>query len=288
MIIVTGANGHLGRGIVEHLLTRVPAEDIGVSVRDPDKARGLAERGVRVRRADFADPSTLKAAFESATQVLIVSIDQIGESAVAQHTAAIRAAGSAGASRVLYTSHMGAAPDSPFAAASDHAATEAALRASGMTFTSLRNGFYANTAQWLIAGALDSGQLTAPEDGPISWTAPADLAEAAAAILVGEGSFEGPTPPLAGPAPLDLTELAAVASEVHGRSITRVTVSDDQYASDLIESGTPPHFAQLFVGMFGASRRGDFASDAPTLERVIGHPATPVRDALVRPPASAN
>ncbi|MGV9899573.1 NmrA family NAD(P)-binding protein, partial [Streptomyces tendae] len=66
MIIVTGATGQLGRRIVEHLLTRVPAEQVGVSVRDPGspRARTFADRGVRVRRGDFADAGSLAHAFE--------------------------------------------------------------------------------------------------------------------------------------------------------------------------------------------------------------------------------
>ena len=59
MIIVTGANGQLGRATVEQLLGRIPAKQIGVSVRDPEKAQGLAERGVRVRPGDFADAPSL-------------------------------------------------------------------------------------------------------------------------------------------------------------------------------------------------------------------------------------
>ncbi len=180
MIIVTGATGQLGRGIVEQLLARVPPDQVGVSVRDPEKAGAFAARGVRVRRGDFADPASLKYAFEGATQVLIVSVDELGDAAVARHGAAIEAARAAGAQRILYTSHMGASPDSPFAAAADHAATEALLRDSGVPFTSLRNGFYANTAMMLVGQALQTGTLTAPEDGPVSWTAPADLAEAEA------------------------------------------------------------------------------------------------------------
>src|ERR1039458_663332 len=64
LIIVTGANGQLGRAIVEQLLGRIPAEQIGVSVRDPEKAQGRAEQGVRVRRGDFADAASLAHAFE--------------------------------------------------------------------------------------------------------------------------------------------------------------------------------------------------------------------------------
>src|SRR4051794_8742979 len=128
-IVVTGANGKLGRAIVERLLERVPASRVGVSVRDVSGAAELAERGVRVRAGDFDDPAALAAAFEGASQVLVVSVDGLGEAAVRRHRAAIAAAHGAGA-RVLYTSHQNASPGSPFAAAPDHAATEAALRAS--------------------------------------------------------------------------------------------------------------------------------------------------------------
>lgn len=73
MIVVTGATGQLGHAIATRLLDRLPASEIGVSVRDPDKARDLHEAGVRVRRGDFAEPDSLTEAFEGATQVLIVS-----------------------------------------------------------------------------------------------------------------------------------------------------------------------------------------------------------------------
>jgi NAD(P)H dehydrogenase (quinone) len=285
MIIVTGAGGQLGRSTVEHLLSRLPADQVGVSVREPGKAADLARRGVRVRRGDFDEPATLVEAFEGATQVLIVSVDDLGEAAVARHATAIEAARRAGARRILYTSHLGARAGSPFAAAPDHAATEALLRSSGVPFTALRNGFYADTAVMLVAQALRTGTLVAPEDGPVNWTAPADLAEAAAVVLTQDGRWEGPTPPLAGGERTNLTALARIASEVHGREITRVTVSEDEYRTTLVEHGTPERYADLFLGMFRASRHGDFATDDPTLERLLGHPPTTIRDLLSRQPA---
>ncbi|MBA2679662.1 MAG: NAD(P)H-binding protein, partial [Ktedonobacteraceae bacterium] len=71
MLIVTGANGHLGRAVVEHLLELVPAERLGVSVQDTEKARDLEQRGVRVRRGDFDDAASLAHAFEGASRVLV-------------------------------------------------------------------------------------------------------------------------------------------------------------------------------------------------------------------------
>lgn len=67
MIVLTGASGQLGGRIVDRLLERVSADQVGVSVHDPERAAALAARGVRVRRGDFADPDTLPAAFEGAS-----------------------------------------------------------------------------------------------------------------------------------------------------------------------------------------------------------------------------
>src|SRR5690242_1735149 len=119
VIVVTGGSGVLGRGVVERLLDHVPADGIAVSVRDVDAAADLAARGVRVRRGDFAEPTTLAAAFEGAEQVLVVSVNALGDEARDGHRAAIEAAVAAGARRVLYTSHQGARPDPLFAAAPD-------------------------------------------------------------------------------------------------------------------------------------------------------------------------
>nr|WP_272209698.1 NAD(P)H-binding protein [Marinicella sp. W31]MDC2875519.1 NAD(P)H-binding protein [Marinicella sp. W31] len=63
-MIVTGASGQLGRKIVENLLDRVPAKQIGVSVRDPQKVADLKARGVRVQRGDYNDLKSLRLAWE--------------------------------------------------------------------------------------------------------------------------------------------------------------------------------------------------------------------------------
>ena len=280
MIVVTGATGKLGHVIVERLLERLPAQQIGVSVRSPEKAEAFAERGVRVRRGDFGDASSLRHAFEGASQVLIVSVDSVGETAVNHHRNAVEAARAIGAQRVLYTSHMAANPASLFAPALDHAATEAILTTLGMAFTSLRNGFYTESALQLMGNALETGQLVAPEDGPVSWTVTADLAEAACLALTGKAHFQGLTPPLTASEALDFTGVAAIASELAGRPITRVTVTDKEYKASLVAKGVPEMWADLFLGMFKASRRGEFAAVDPTLERLLGRPPITLREFL--------
>lgn len=279
MIVITGASGKLGSLVVDRLLERVPAEQIGVSVRDPARADGLAARGVRVRRGDFAEPSSLDAAFEGATTVLIVSVNAIGPEKVAQHTGAVDAAYAAGAKRVLYTSHQGAGAASLFSPMVDHAATEEYLSGLGTPFTSLRNGYYADTIPLLFGRALETGELVAPADGPVSWTAHADLASAAARILV-DGRYEGATPPLTAPAVFDLEQVAALLGELGGRPVKRVVVGDEEWHAGMVAQGVPEDRATLLLGMFLASRRGEFAVTDPALEELLGRPATSLRDFL--------
>jgi len=280
MIIVTGATGQLGRAVVERLLDRLPAGEIGVSVRDPQKVRDLEERGVAVRRGDFADPSSLTDAFAGATQVLIVS----GPAESEPHRAAIEAAKEVHAKRILYTSHMGANLRSPFQPMRAHAETEQDLQASGIPFASLRNGFYATSAIQIMGGALHTGSLAVPEDGPVSWTAHADLAEAAAIALTREGLLDGITPPLTGPQALDFADIARIASELTGRKIARVTVSDEEWKAGLVSRGVPEASATMLLGMFAASRQGEFASVDPALAGLLGHQPTAFRDVLAATP----
>ncbi|MGA5500173.1 NAD(P)H-binding protein [Streptomyces umbrinus] len=270
MIIVTGATGQLGRQIVERLLTRVPADQVGVSVRDPQKARAFADQGIRVRQGSFTDAASLAHAFEGASQVLVVSVDKMGEEAVRQHRAAIDGAVAAGARRILYTSHMGAGASSHFQPCRDHAATEDALRASGVPFTSLRNGFYAASAVQFLGHAMGPGEVALPADGPVSWTAHADLAEAAAVILADEGRFDGPTPPLTAAQALTFDDIARIATDVTGRTITRSTAPDDRFQQQLVGRGVPSEAAAQLLGIFAASRAGEFAAVDPTLTTLLG------------------
>jgi NAD(P)H dehydrogenase (quinone) len=276
MIVVTGATGLLGRAIVDRLLERLPADQIGVSVREPAKARDLADRGVRVRRGDFTEPSTLATAFAGARQVMLVS----GPADAAPHKHAIEAAKTAGAEHIVYTSHMAADPRSLFGPAQGHAQTERDLHEAGVPFTSLRDGFHATSALWMLGDALQTGEIRLPADGPVSWTAHADLADAAVIALTERDRLHGLTPALTGPEALDFGDIGAIASELTGRRITRTVVPDDDYVTNLLAAGTPRHYADVLLTNFTAGRRGEFATVDPTLGRLLGRPPIPFRDVL--------
>lgn len=285
MIVVTGATGRLGSRIVAELLERVPADTVGVSVRDPgsEAAVAFADRGVRVRRGDFTEPDTLDHAFESADRVLVVSAAIRGPQAAASSRAAIDAAVRAGAERVLYTSHQAASAGSLFDPGRQHAAAEAHLAEQKIAHTALRHGFYASTFEYYLPAALETGELRLPADGPFSWTAHADLAEADAIALTRPDALDtrdGITPPLAAPELLDFADVARIASELTGRPIARIVVDDDEWKAAVTEQGMPAAAADFTLGMFRAARAGEFAVTDPALEKLLGRPAVPARAVL--------
>jgi uncharacterized protein YbjT (DUF2867 family) len=288
MIVITGATGKLGSQIVQQLLGRMPAVELGVSVRDVERAAPLAAQGVRVRAGDFTDPTSLRLAFEGADQVLVVSAAIRGPGALAANNAAIDAARDAGVRRVLYTSHQAASLSALFPPHTVHARTERHLAESGLPYTALRNGFYASTLAVSIGDALNTGIIAAPADGPVSWTAHADLAEIAAIALSQEGTLDEVSPPLTAPELLDLEQVAGILSDITGRTIERVVLGDDEWKAAAIARGLAPMAADFSLGMYLAARAGEYAVSDPTLERLLGRAATPARVALEEIVAAAH
>jgi NAD(P)H dehydrogenase (quinone) len=282
MIIVTGANGQLGRLIVEKLVQLVPAKQVGASVRDLAKAADLLALGVRVRQGDFDQPDSLTHAFEGATQVLIVSSNAraSGGDPLAQHRSAIEAARAAGARRIVYTSHMAVSASSAFPPMRDHAATETMLRESGLAWTALRDGFYAASGMAMMGDAPKTGVLESPADGKVSWTAHADLAEAAAIILANEGRYDGPTPPLTGSQLLNFEDLAAIASTLLDKPMQRTAFRDDELRARMTARGAPAGAADTILGFFIASRNGEFAAVDPALEQLLGRPPATMQEVM--------
>lgn len=282
MFIVTGATGQLGHMVTQHLLQHVPAEQIGVSVRDPAKAADFAARGIRVRQADYDDAESLGQAWEGAERLLLVSSNAAatGGDPLAQHRTAIEVAQSLGVKRVFYTSQISASPTSHFPPGRDHFATEQMLAASGLAWTALRHGFYAASGHLMNARGFASGLLEAPADGGVSWTTHDDLAAADAALLAGAADIDGPTPPLTGSDALDLADLAALASDILGRPVVRTILGDDEMQARSRARGTPDGAISFMMSYFRAARAGEFAPVDATLAQLLGRRPRSMHDYL--------
>jgi NAD(P)H dehydrogenase (quinone) len=274
-IAITGATGQLGRLVVEKLKATVPAEQIVALVRTPAKA---ADLGVETRAADYAKPETLEAALAGVDKLLLISSSEVGQRAT-QHKNAIEAARKAGVKHLVYTSVLHA-DTSPLSLADEHRTTEADLKASGLPYTILRNGWYTENYTGSIGGALAGGAfIGSARDGRISSATRADFADAAVAVLTTPG-HEGKTYELAGDGSYTLTELAAEISRQSDKTIPYKDLSVADYAAALTGFGLPAGFAHGLAGWDANAADGALFDDSHQLSQLIGRPTTPLTAAV--------
>lgn len=280
MYALTGANGHLGRLVLKHLLTLVPANQIIATTRDPQKLADIASLGVIVRRADFSDPATLAAAYAGSTRLLIISTYVAGKS-VELHKAAIAAAVKAGVEHIVYTSTPHADPDSTNPLLADHGQTEVALAASGISWTALRNSFYSEFLKDFINLLLVKRQFLIPEGSARHcWISREDCARAAVGALTGKLATTGPVD-VTGPEALSFADLALRLASFSDHQITAHTLSDQEIIAQIIAKGVPAEAANATMRLI--SRIAHEASSTPTdiVERASGTRPASI-DAILR------
>ncbi|MYM93155.1 NAD(P)H-binding protein [Duganella vulcania] len=278
MIIVTGASGQLGRLVIARLLKTVPAAQIVAAVRDVAKVADLAAQGVQVRRADYADPASLDAAFQGAAKVLLISSSELGQRGP-QHRNVVDAAVRAKAGLLAYTSVLHA-DTSPLALAAEHRETEAAVRASGLPYTLLRNGWYVENYTGGLGAALAHGALAGGAgEGRISAAARADYADAAAAVLASAGPVQQ-VYELAGDQAFTLGELAAEVSRQSGKQIPFHNLPQQDYREMLVSVGLPAPLADLIADSDAQAAKGALYDGSGTLGKLIGHPTISLADAV--------
>jgi NAD(P)H dehydrogenase (quinone) len=279
-ILVTGATGHLGAKVMEHLLAHGSAKHLIASVSDPKKAESLKKKGVDVRHGDFDFSHTLDHAFKGADRMLLISTMGDNETRIRQHLAAVDAAKQAKVKFIAYTS-IAKADKSSLWLGEVHRATEAAITATGIPHCFLRNNWYLENEIALIKAAMEGGPVaTCAGEGRVGWAPRADYALAAANVLTGTG-HHNKIYELAG-SPVTYAQLAAALSGALGREVPLQNLDDAPFADLLHRSGTPAAMAPFVVAIHRAIREGALDVDSKDLETLMGRPATPLPAAVER------
>lgn len=278
-VVVTGATGHLGRLVVEHLLARgTDPATIVATGRRTEALADLASQGVRTATVDFTDPATLDAVLEAGDILLLVSGSEVGQR-VAQHGNVIDAAKRAGVARLVYTSAL-KADTSPLILAPEHKATEELIQASGIPATILRNGWYTENYGQSIEQAKATGAfIGSVGDGLVSSASRTDYAEAAAVVLTTDG-HEGKAYELSGDVAWSHQQLAEAIGEVLGREVVYQDLSPEEHAAALTSAGLDEGTVGFVVALDGNTRDGLLGETTGDLSRLIGHPTTPLVDGL--------
>lgn len=286
-IVVTGANGQLGRLAIAELAKIAPKAHVIGLVRNVAAAADLAARGVELRAADYNDPASVAAALAGADKLLLISSSEIGQRA-AQHRNVINAARAAGVKLVAYTSILHA-DTNPMALAVEHRATEADLRASGLPFVFLRNGWYTENYTGSIAAALAHGAVVgAAGDGRIASAARADFAAAAAAVLADDAKNQaGKVYELAGDRAFTLSEYAGEIARQSGKAVVYRNLPEGDYKAVLVSVGLPEPVAQVLAESDTKAANGALYDTSGDLRRLIGRPTTAFADSIAAALAAA-
>ena len=310
MIAVTGATGELGRRIASRLAAmRIPQRLI---VRDAARAPALPRAQV-IGAVSYGDDAAMRRALVGVQILFLVSArDRFGVNhlcaknhappppydRVQQHRVAVNAAAAVGVRHIVYLSFVNAVADAVFILARDHFHTEEHIRASGIPFTFLRAGLYADNVPQYVSG---DDVIRAPAgDGRAAWVARDDVADAAVAILTGSGHV-GCTYDVTGPEALSMAETAERLSAVVGREIVykaqtpeearaeRTTSRLEKFDAErrmLTGRGLDAYEVDVFVTHFLQIAEGDLGRVSDAVPILTGHPAQSLAEYLERHPES--
>jgi len=280
-IILTGSTGRIGSLVLKYLLTLVPASKIILSVYNPaGVSEDVKKSGVEIRGGDYTKPETLEEAFKGGEKLFLVSVPSPqNQERVEKHKLAIDAAKKAGVKHIYYTSlaFTDNASASIFLA---HHTTEEYLKASGVTYTIIREGLYSE--YWpLYLGFfnpyVDDHIVLTHDDGPVAFTAVEDLGEATAKILAEDG-WENVTVTLNAQKTYTLKETADLVPKIIGKEIPVKYVSDEEW----LQIYSKKSLAKLWIAVYHSFAKGEAGKTDPTLEKILGRPPVTFEEVVKR------
>jgi uncharacterized protein YbjT (DUF2867 family) len=269
LILVTTA-GKVGSETVRQLRERdVP---VRVLVRDPAKAAALADAGAELAKGDLDVPASIDDAMAGVSAVVLVS-----PAVPAQELNVVTSAALAGTGHVVKATSKASA-DSPIARRRGQAEIEAGLAASGIPYTLLRsNAYMQNVLALAPVIAKTSSFGSAAGQGRSGLVDARDVAAVAAEIAASPAAHAGQTYWLTGPGLVSNYDVAAVLSELLGRTITYRELTFEQNAAAMISAGVPEQIARMNAQAFSLAADGDaewVTEDVPSL---LGRPARSFR-----------
>ena len=276
--VASGATGYVGGRVAARLAEAGVGQRL--LVRDGGRAPELA--GAEVTEASYADAEALGEALAGARVFFMVSgaedRDRIG-----QHKAAVDAAVAAGVERIVYLSFVAAAPDTTFTFGRDHYHTEQHIRATGLGFTFLRDNWYQDMLP-LMAGA--DGVIRGPAgEGRVGAVSRDDVADAAVAVLLGEG-HDGRAYDVTGPGAITLREAAEELSAATGRRVTYSVETVEEAHSSRSGYGTPDWVVEGWVTSYVAIANGELETVSDAVLELTDHAPTTFAEFLRRHPES--
>lgn len=270
-ILVTGASGHLGRKTLQHLSKRRPASDLVGLARDPQQAAELAALGIEIRKGDYFNYDSLLHAFAGVEKVMLISTLGFTDRNT-QHYNVITAARQAGVKHVVYTAIIRREGSDFILPECTHADLfcEQTLKASGLTYTIVRQPAFLETLQFQIGDSVYERGLRVPAgDGKAAPASRDDLAEAQAVVLTEHG-HDNKICSLTGAPAVSFADIAQILSDNRGISVPLIAVTDEEYIANHVAEGLPEPVAAFALAWVHGTNLGEWGELTGDLERLIG------------------
>jgi uncharacterized protein YbjT (DUF2867 family) len=272
--------GQVGRRVAQRLADRKVRQRL---IAPPDSSTPNLPYSGRVAMAGYGDLESMREALSGIETLLLVPIREHPER-VRLHTTAVDAAVAAGVTRIVYSSFLGAGPDSTFTLARDHYATEEHIRSTGVAFTFLRGSAYLEVLRFIIG---PDGVIRGPAgDGRLAPVARDDMADTVAAVLTSAGGHDGEAYDVTGPETVSLQQVADEFSLVTGRRITYVNETLEEARASRRASGASDWQVEAWVSTYLQIAAGELDVVSDTVPRITGHPALSLHEFLIAHPES--
>ena len=273
-ILITGATGAVGSEVVKGLSAQ------GVQVRAVTRDRRKAEANqlpnVHFVQGDFDDVDSMHRACSGVERVFLLTNST--QRAEQQQIALTRVAQQSGVRHIVKLSQLHANASSPGRFLRYHASAEAAVQASGLTFTFLRPNLYMQGLLNFRQSIREKSAFFAPVgDARISAVDVRDLADVAVAALT-TSQHDNKIYGLTGLDALTFADMAQQLSTAIGRTITFVDVPPESMRAALVELGFPTWQADGLLEEFAMYRRSEAAGVEPGVPEALGRPPRSFED----------
>lgn len=275
MILITGAAGHLGNTVIDHLLTKVAANQIVALVRTADKGKSLKTKGIEIRIGDYAEKKSIKKAVQGITKLLLIS--GTSDDAFTEHKNVIDAAKDVGVSQIYYTSgakneNVAESKLGPLTDA--YMTTENYIIESGLPYTIFQNGLYAETLPFFIGyDVVNTGIFFPADDGKAAFVKRDEMGKAIANVLVTEG-HQNKTYQLTGALAYSFSDIAELLSEFSGKKVAYQSPDPKEYEAQLENYGVSKTDIWYSTLLASIIRNDEYNVVSSDLEKLLGNRPT--------------
>jgi len=281
-ILVTGATGNVGSGLVATLAGR--GEAVRGLAHSEERADAIRALGAEAAVGDLARPASLSAAFEGVDLAFILTPGFENQVELARN--AIEAAAEAGVGRIVRMSAFIPEPALETTLGRQHREIDELVANSGIPYTIIQPTFFMQNILGAAPSIAADGVMYWPfGEGRAGMPDVRDIVDVAAAVLTSPG-HEGQTYTVTGPASISMHDAAEALSDTLGKEVRYVDVPVEAGVESMIGMGVPKFVAETYGELFVNFAKNGADRVTPAVQQVTGHAPRSVAD-MVRDFAGA-